>query len=130
MCRYDLSICLHPHQESVVNLIYNPEKQAEWHDCDLPRAWGKLSCGNLTIAHPSSGVADKCVWCTLALHASISKFKTTQEEFKAQLKTIEEIAARDAVVSKLDAEIAAKEAQLEKLKKTAWEKRNTLQEKQ
>jgi hypothetical protein len=52
MCRYDLSICPHPHQENVVNLIYNPDKQAEWHDCDMPRSWGKLSCGNLTIAHP------------------------------------------------------------------------------
>ena len=129
MCRYDLSICAHPHQEYVVNLIYNPDKQAEWQDCDLPRPWGKLSCGSLTIAHPSFGVAQKCVWCTLALYASISKFKTAQEEIEAQLKFTEEAVAGDAMLSKLDTEIAEKEAELKELRKAAWEKRNAILEK-
>lgn len=129
MCRYDLPVCPHPHQEDVVNLIYNPNKQTKWQDCDLPRPWGKLSCGNLTIAHPSFGVAQKCIWCTLALYASISKFKTTKEDFKAQLKSTEGATAGDAVLSGLDAEIAEKEAELEELRKAAWEKRNAVLEK-
>jgi hypothetical protein len=124
MCRYDLQVCPHPHQEHVVNLIYNPAKQAEWQSCDLPSPWGKLSCGDLTIAHPSFGVSQKCVWCTLALYSSISKFKTTQEGFKAKLKQKVELMAEDVVLAKLDTEIAEKEAELEELKKAAWEKRN------
>jgi hypothetical protein len=124
MCLYDLPVCPHPHQEHVVNLIYSPVSQAEWQSCDLPSPWGKLSCGNLTIAHPSFGVAQKCVWCTLALHTSISKFKTRQEEFKTKLKDIEQVMAGDAALAKLDAEISAKETELEQLRKAAWEKRN------
>ena len=126
MCLYNLLICPHPHQDDVVNLIYNPDKQKNWRDCDLPRPWGKLSCGNLIIAHPSSGVVQKCIWCTLALYASVSKFKTTQEEFKAQLQSAEEVAAGDAVLSGLDAEVADKEVELEELRKIAWGKRNAL----
>ena len=129
MCRYDLPVCPHPHQEDVVNLIYNPNKQAKWQDCDLPRPWGRLSCGNLTIAHPSFGVVRKCIWCTLALYASISKFKTTKENFKAELKSTEEATAGDAVLSGLDEKIAEKEAELDEFRKAAWEKRNSLLEK-
>jgi hypothetical protein len=124
MCRYDLPVCPHPHQDIVVNLIYNPEKQLEWQSCDLPCPWGKLSCGSLTIAHPSFNATQKCVWCTLALYASISKFKTRQEEFEAQIKDLEEAMAGDPVLAKLDAKIAEKEAELEELRKAAWEKRN------
>ena len=65
----------------------------------------------------------------MALYISISKFKTTQEEFKAQIKFTEEVAAKDTVLSKLDAEMATKGAELEELKKAAWEKRNALLEK-
>jgi hypothetical protein len=126
MCRYDLLVCPHPHQEHVVDLIYNPTKQAEWQSCDLPCPWGKLSCGNLSIAHPSSSVAQKCVWCTLALYSSISKLKATQEKFKTELKDKEEVMAGDAVLGELDAEIAEKEAELEVLKKAAWERRNRI----
>jgi hypothetical protein len=124
MCRYELSVCPHPHQDIVVNLIHNPDKLLEWQSCDLPCPWGKLSCGSLTIAHPSFGATQKCVWCTLALYASISKFKTKQEEFKAQIKVMEEAMAGDPLLATLDAKIAEKEAELEELRKAAWEKRN------
>ena len=83
-----------------------------------------MSCGNLTIAHPSFNDSQKCVWCTLALYASLSKFKTGQEEYEAQIKDKEEAMPGDPVLAKLDAKIAEKEAELEELRKTAWEKRN------
>ena len=131
MCHYDLLVCPHPYQEDVLNLIYNPTRQGEWQSCELPRPWGKLSCGNLIIRHPYIGdlkecVSSKCVWCTLALYASISKFKTTQEEFKMKLKDVEEVMAQDRTLAKLDAEIAEKEAELERMRKAAWEKRNDM----
>jgi hypothetical protein len=126
MCHYDLPICPHPHQEHVINLVYSPTRQGEWQSCELPSPWGKLSCGNLTIRHPSFDVSEKCVWCTLALYASISKFRTAQEEFKIKIKDMEEVMAGDAMLAKLDAEIAEKEAELKELRKAAWEKRNSM----
>lgn len=126
MCRYDLPVCPHPHQSPVVNLIYNPAHLTEWHSCDLPRPWGKLSCGNLTIAHPSFGLPQKCRWCTLALYASVSKFKTKQEQYKHELSELERVVAQDTVMKALDENIAEKEAELEGLRKVAWGKRSRL----
>ena len=124
MCRYSLPGCPYPHQDIVVNLIYNPDKQLEWQPCHLPCPWGKLSCGNLTIARPSFNDTQKCVWYTLALYASLSKFKTGQEEYEVQIKDMEEAVAGDPTLAKLDAKIAEKEAELEELMKAAREKRN------
>lgn len=129
MCHYNLPVCPHPHQEDIVNLIYNPTRQAEWRSCEIPSPWGRLSCGNLTICHPYFGdskecVATKCIWCTLALYASISTFKTAQEDFKKKLKDAENVMAGEAALAKLDAEIAEKEVELERLRKAAWETRN------
>jgi hypothetical protein len=84
----------------------------------------KLSCGNLTIARPSFNATQKCVWCTLALYASLSKFKTGEEEYKAQIKDKDEVMVGDPVLAKLDAKTVEKEAELEELRKAAWEKRN------
>jgi hypothetical protein len=47
-----------------------------------------------------------------------------QEEFKTKLRDIELVMAGDAALAKLDAEIHAKETELEQLRKAAWEKRN------
>lgn len=126
MCRYDLPVCPHPHQDPVINLIYNPAKQSEWQACDLPRPWGRLSCGKLAIAHPLFGVPQKCSWCSLALYASISKFKTAQEEYKKKLQDLGQLMRDDAKLSKLDAEIAIKEMELEELQEAAWQQRNAI----
>ena len=128
MCHYNLPVCPHPHQEDIVNLIYNPTRQAEWQPCDLLSPWGRLSCGNLTIRHSyfdgtKECVFTKCVWCTLTLYASTSKFSTAQEDFKKKLKDAEDVMAGDGPLAKLDAEIAEKEEELERLRKAAWETR-------
>ena len=107
-----------------MNLIYNPDEQLEWQSCHLPCPWGKLSCGSLTIARPSFNATQKCVWCTLALYTSLSKFKTGEEEYKPQIKDKEEAMVGDPVLTKLDAKTVEKEAELEELRKAAWEKRN------
>ena len=126
MCRYELSVCPYPHRDSVANLIYNTNRHVEWRLCDLPQPWGKLSCGDLTIIHASRGNTYKCDWCTLALLASTSKFKTTQEQHKKDLKIIEKATENNAMVAALQADIAVKEAELEGLRRIAWEKRTGL----
>jgi hypothetical protein len=68
-------------------------------------------------------VFTKCVWCTLTLYASISKFKTAQEDFQRKLKDAEDVMAGDGPLAKLDAEIAEKEEELDRLRKAAWETR-------
>ncbi len=121
-----MPVCPHPHQDPVVNLIFNPARQSEWKECDLPGPWGKLSCGNLIVAHPSFGNAQKCTWCTLALCASVSKFKVTQEDYKRKMEVLGKVMANDLELSGLDAEIAMKEVELQGLQKSAWEKRNVI----
>ena len=126
MCHYELSVCPYPHRDSVANLIYNTNRHVEWRICDLPQPWGKLSCGVLTITHASRGNTYKCDWCTLALLASTSKFKTTQEQHKKDLKLIEKATENNAMVTALQADIAVKETELEGMRRTAWEKRTGL----
>jgi hypothetical protein len=59
----------------------------------------------------------------LTLCASVSKFKTAQEDFQRKLKAAEDVMAANGPLVKLDAEIAEKEEELERLRKTAWETR-------
>jgi hypothetical protein len=47
-----------------------------------------------------------------------------EEEYKAQIKDKEEAMVGDPVLTKLDAKTVEKEAELEELRKAAWEKRN------
>lgn len=52
MCRFALDVCPYPDQDPISALIFNPTKAGAWESCDKPKAWGRLSCGNLSIAHP------------------------------------------------------------------------------
>ena len=126
MCCYDLPICPHPHPDPVVNLVLNPARQDEWQQCEAPRPWGRLSCGSLTVRHQALGIAEECAWCTLALKASISKFKSSKEEHKKLLDLMGKMVSDDVELTQLDAEIATKEAELEELRRVAWMKRNAL----
>ena len=48
----------------------------------------------------------------IALYASLSKFKTGQEEYEAQIKDKEEAMAGDPVLAKLDAKIAEERSRI------------------
>lgn len=52
MCRYALETCPYPDQDPIAALIFEPNKLKLWETCELPTAWGRLSCGNLVIQHP------------------------------------------------------------------------------
>jgi hypothetical protein len=68
----------------------------------------------------------ECAWCTLALQANINKFKTRQEALKKKLSELEQLAALDQQLMKMEIEIKAKEAELEELRKQAWGRRNAM----
>jgi hypothetical protein len=54
MCRYTLHICPYPDHDPIAALIFNPTKAGTWESCDKPKPWGRLSCGNLSIEHPTN----------------------------------------------------------------------------
>lgn len=54
MCRYTLHICPYPDHDPIAALIFNPTKAGTWECCDKPKPWGRLSCGNLSIEHPTN----------------------------------------------------------------------------
>ncbi|KAK5057631.1 hypothetical protein LTR84_011632 [Exophiala bonariae] len=61
MCRYTLHICPYPDHDPIAALIFNPAKAGLWEHCDKPKPWGKLSCGNLSIVHPTN-MTSSTVW--------------------------------------------------------------------
>ena len=52
MCQYHLDVCPYPHQDPISIAVLDVNKYRHWTLSDLPRPWGRLSCGNLSIHHP------------------------------------------------------------------------------
>ena len=68
----------------------------------------------------------KCEWCTVVLKTSITKDKAVQNEHRQTLDVMRERILADPIVSQLDADLRALEAELDEYKRGAWAKRNGL----
>ncbi|KIV96394.1 hypothetical protein PV10_00272 [Exophiala mesophila] len=74
MCRYVLETCPYPDQDPVTALIFEPTKLKLWEICELPTAWGRLSCGNLVIQHslsPAEQIVSTPVKAILTTHSNL-----------------------------------------------------------
>lgn len=82
MCRYTLHICPYPDHDPIAALIFNPTKAETWECCDRPKPWGRLSCGNLSIEHPTNITAPAICLSPRRILAPRSNTTTERENDK------------------------------------------------
>ena len=129
MCRFELETCPFPHHDPISALIFLPGRASLWKQCDLPKPWGRLSCGKLTIQHhtssttPAQALAPDCKWCTAVLKLVGTKSKEIQQKAQTEITELEDKLRADAELTRILQEMETLELQLSRLRALFWDRR-------
>jgi len=72
----------------------------------------------------------ECKWCTAVLKLVATKSKEIQKQARAEIVELEKRMSADLQLSKMHADIANKEKELDALRHRAWQKARSLMERQ
>ena len=123
MCRFELETCPFPHHDPVGALIFLPKNATLWKQCDKPKPWGRLSCGNLIVehpvyakSHPEISLLADCKWCTQILKLEATKSKEIQSEAHKEIAKLEKRLNADSEMKQMKMDIEALEQRLARLR--------------
>ncbi|KAJ9611253.1 hypothetical protein H2200_004436 [Cladophialophora chaetospira] len=130
MCWYKLETCPYPHHDPIRALIFYPTNASKWEQCDKPKPWGRLSCGNLIVQHTDTRqenshphITADCKWCSAVLKLVGTKSKEIQQQAHKEIVELEDKFNANPQGGKFKETIEWLERELTKMRNAAWELR-------